>query len=47
MINNAWQQIEDQRKSMMGFEMSEKTRHRIIKYKRIKCCKKSSNSTII
>ena len=47
MIINAWQQIEDERKNIMGFETSERARHRTIKDIRIKWSKKSENSTII
>ena len=47
MIINAWQQIEDEGKNIMGFETSERARYRKIKDTRIKWSKKSENSTII
>ena len=47
MIINAWQQIEDEGKNIMGFEMSERARYRTIIDTRIKWSKKNENSTII
>ena len=47
MIINAWQQIEDEGKNIMGFETSERARYRTIKDTRIKWSRKSENSTII
>ena len=47
MIINAWQQIEDPEKNLLGFETNERARHRTIKDTRIKWNKKSKNSTLI
>ena len=45
--NNAWQQIEDERKNIMGFKTSERAKYRTIKDTRINWSRKSENSTII
>ena len=47
MIINTWQQIEDPKKNIMGFEMNERARYRTIKDTRIKWNKKSKNSMLI
>ena len=47
MIINAWQQLEDPEKNLLGFETNERARHRTIKDTRIKWNKKSKNSTLI
>ena len=47
MIINAWQQIEDPEKNLLGFETNKRARHRTIKDTRIKWNKKSKNSTLI
>ena len=41
MIINAWQQIEDQEKKLMGIEMNERARHRAIEDAQVKWSKKS------
>ena len=47
MIINAWQQVEEQRENIMGFEMNERARHRTIKDTRVKWNRNSKNSTIV
>ena len=47
MIINTCQQIEGPEKNIMGFEMTERARHRTIKDLRIKWSKKSKNSMLI